>query len=211
MRGKPNEGGARGPRPHPRPNPFLLDLRSYRDCGPTRQSVLENVHSGSRLHVRMGQYLPRRRYLRIPSHSPPPSRLSTFTLTSTLTLTSIFRLALAFTLTLTSCLYTHSHSQSPPCSSHPPWTAGQVSLRKWHYVEKGNRFGTDSLLLYLDHHTIAKKNTHISTWFQSFQTLTFCACDRGAVCVCVCVCVWFMSLCVWVHACMSRGFWLHGA
>ena len=54
-----------------------------------------------------------------------------------------------------------------------------MRLVHWKYVERGARFGTDSLLLHLDPYALAKKGVHIAQWFQSFQTLTFCACHRG--------------------------------
>ena len=46
----------------------------------------------------------------------------------------------------------------------------------WQYVEKGTRFGTDSLLLHLDPFKLKHQTAYSSVWFHSLQTLTFCAC-----------------------------------
>ena len=68
--------------------------------------------------------------------------------------------------------YTHTYTRT---HTHTHTHLGVVSLSGWKYVEKGTRFGTDSLLLYLDRKRVARTGSHVATWFQSYQTLTFCA------------------------------------
>lgn len=77
---------------------------------------------------------------------------------------------------------------------NPSSESDSVKLLHWKYVQKGIRFGTDALLLALDHDHDAPKK--ITPWFQSYQTLTFCACydyqsrDSNAfTCSCLSVCM----------------------
>lgn len=50
----------------------------------------------------------------------------------------------------------------------------EPSLQSWRYMEKGHRFGTDSLLLAMDPLKLRAATAYTSVWYQSVQTLTFC-------------------------------------
>ena len=52
----------------------------------------------------------------------------------------------------------------------------EPKLVGWEYVEKGARFGSDSLLLHLDPFKLRHQTAYNCVWFRSFQTLTFCEC-----------------------------------